>query len=533
MKTKSLLLLLLMICILISTGYSTEWKGKIGFGIRGPFFAPLFDGSDFMYYDNSYEPYSMGLNISGEIRYGITNNLVANLSVGYASTYDDTTATSDRSFTIVSSKNAASRLEGVLFGLTGSYYFRIDKRTQPFVLAGFGIDYWRVNRRILQTGHSVYDVVDFNLKIGTGVSYWLNDNFTVDGQLRFTYEIANISTDIDPGTYGPGDWSDGSTRPFRGYIEPAIGLTYYFGGGPDSDHDGVSDKKDRCPDTPLGAEVDNHGCPLDYDGDGVFNGLDRCMGTPRGAIVDTTGCPKDSDNDGVFDGIDKCPGTPSNVTVDGFGCPLDTDHDGVPDYQDRCPDTPAGASVDNHGCPLDSDNDGVPDYLDKCPNTPAGATVAENGCPYDADFDGVPDSVDQCLGTPPGVKVDNNGCPIAKRITSKITLSDNVKYASGSFTLSDNAKTVLDGIAESMKAYPDIKIKISGFCDSQGSESYNLILSQNRAEAVMTYLHEKGIPLDRMVARGYGEDPRYFIADNSTPEGRAKNRRVEIETITE
>ncbi len=91
-----------------------------------------------------------------------------------------------------------------------------------------------------------------------------------------------------------------------------VGLSVFaFGGAPrDADHDHVANKKDRCPDTPLGAVVDANGCPVDTDGDKVFDGLDACPGTPAGATVDEKGCPLDSDHDGVFDGIDLCANTP-------------------------------------------------------------------------------------------------------------------------------------------------------------------------------------------------------------------------------
>lgn len=90
--------------------------------------------------------------------------------------------------------------------------------------------------------------------------------------------------------------------------------------------------------------------------------------------------PKDTDCDGVYDDKDECPDTPLGVEVDEKGCPLDSDGDGVPDYRDECPDTPLGVEVDEKGCPLDTDGDGVPDYLDQCPDTPGGARVDERGC---------------------------------------------------------------------------------------------------------------------------------------------------------
>jgi OOP family OmpA-OmpF porin len=73
-------------------------------------------------------------------------------------------------------------------------------------------------------------------------------------------------------------------------------LGYSFGfraeeGPGDSDGDGVTDDKDRCPNTPAGAIVDANGCPLDSDGDGVYDGIDQCPNTPRGTEVDKRGCP--------------------------------------------------------------------------------------------------------------------------------------------------------------------------------------------------------------------------------------------------
>jgi OOP family OmpA-OmpF porin len=59
---------------------------------------------------------------------------------------------------------------------------------------------------------------------------------------------------------------------------------------------------------------------VDLDHDGVFDRLDRCDNTPLGAIVDEYGCPLDTDHDGVYDGLDKCPDTPEGLKVDKNGC---------------------------------------------------------------------------------------------------------------------------------------------------------------------------------------------------------------------
>jgi OOP family OmpA-OmpF porin len=58
----------------------------------------------------------------------------------------------------------------------------------------------------------------------------------------------------------------------------------------DTDHDGVADRLDLCPETPRGAKVDDYGCPWDSDGDGVLDGLDKCPNTPEHSPVDADGC---------------------------------------------------------------------------------------------------------------------------------------------------------------------------------------------------------------------------------------------------
>ena len=84
-----------------------------------------------------------------------------------------------------------------------------------------------------------------------------------------------------------------------------------------------------------------------------------------------------------------------------------------------------------------------------------------------------------------------------------------------------------------MRAYPNLKIEINGYTDALGSARGNKKLSEERARAVMDYLLDKGVSADRMKYAGFGEDPKYFIGDNSTPEGRQKNRRVEIVPVPE
>lgn len=493
MRIRSIITLLIL-AIITATSSATEWNGKIGIGLRGPVLSPLFKGADYTNFNGStYQHFMMGWNAGLDAKLGLSESIVIGLTGAYTTTYDDSTAASDQSFKLNKSDNAFAKLTGIRLGLEGQYYFMPEGNVQPYLLAGLGIDMWSLERT---SGGSSYSVKDLGGRFGAGICFWLGERVTLDLQGKVTYYLSNLSSDVPANFYGPGDWTDLKMRAFGGYLEPSIGFTFFLTGPRDSDNDGVKDKFDQCPDTPLGALVDEYGCPLDGDGDGVYDGLDVCPDTPQGAIVDITGCPLDTDKDGVFDGLDKCPDTPLNVAVDVRGCPLDTDGDGVPDFKDKEPDTPKGAIVDQDGIALDGDGDGVADGIDKCPDTPA------------------------------GVEVDDFGCPTAKPLVEKIIL--NIKYAPGSFQPDRQSREVLDGLVETMKAYPDLKIEINGYTDALGSAAGNLRLSEKRAKAVMDYLIDKGVSADRMTSKGYGEDPKYFIGDNATEEGRQKNRRVEV-----
>ena len=347
----------------------------------------------------------------------------------------------------------------------------------------------------------------------------------------------------------------------------ALGFSIVWGSNhPDKDHDGVWDKIDMCPNTPRGVQVDSVGCPLDEDHDGVPDYLDYCLGTPEAAIghVDADGCPLDSDGDGVEDYRDKCPNTPEAAwgKVDSVGCPIDSDGDGVADYLDMCPETPEAAwgKVDSVGCPIDSDGDGVPDYLDECPDTPeaAWATVDERGCPIDSDGDGVPDYKDECPNTPleaagkvdeKGCELDsdgdgvpdyldecpyvigvaaNKGCPEVKREVRNLLnkAMKGIEFESGKAAIKKKSYDMLDLIAEIFIENSSYIVEVQGHTDNTGKYEQNVKISQQRAEAVMNYLIEKGVPAERLSAVGYGPDVP--IADNKTKAGRAKNRRVEF-----
>jgi outer membrane protein OmpA-like peptidoglycan-associated protein len=112
---------------------------------------------------------------------------------------------------------------------------------------------------------------------------------------------------------------------------------------------------------------------------------------------------------------------------------------------------------------------------------------------------------------------------------AEIVLTDeDVRFGFDKYEMSDEAKAALDAFAAKViKQNKGVYVEIQGHTDNIGSESYNLKLGYKRAEQVMRYLAtDKGFPLHRMNVTSYGEYKP--IADNSTREGRAQNRRVAL-----
>ena len=203
----------------------------------------------------------------------------------------------------------------------------------------------------------------------------------------------------------------------------------------------------------------------------------------------------------------------------------DTDKDGIPDNKDACPEV-AGPKEFN-GCP-DTDGDGIADKDDKCPDV---AGPAENGgCPWpDTDGDGVLDKDDLC----PEVAgpASNKGCPEPDEKEQKQLnqYAKTILFDTGKATIKFQSAEVLNQIINVLKKYPNSRFRIEGHTDSTGKKAKNMILSQNRADAVKVYLIQGGIDAGRLESQGFG--PEKPIASNKNKKGRELNRRVEINLI--
>lgn len=176
----------------------------------------------------------------------------------------------------------------------------------------------------------------------------------------------------------------------------------------------------------------------------------------------------------------------------------DTDNDGVSDYTDQEAESKTSV-VDVHGVTLDTDKDGVPDYMDNCHLV---AAKTADGCP----------EVKFQMSTETKTAI--------KQIVKGI-LFEPSKAQIKSESFDD-----LDKLALILKDNKAARLTIEGHTDNLGDAEKNLLLSQQRADAVLNYLADKGIDKSKVFAVGYGDTKP--IAPNTTPKGRAKNRRVEL-----
>ena len=111
----------------------------------------------------------------------------------------------------------------------------------------------------------------------------------------------------------------------------------------------------------------------------------------------------------------------------------------------------------------------------------------------------------------------------------RLNMPGNVSFPTNEYALLPSFYDTLDSVSIVLKEYDKTSIKVTGHTDSTGSFQYNQTLSEQRAASVKDYLASRGVSANRMHANGYG--PRYPLASNSTPQGRAANRRVEIEIL--
>jgi outer membrane protein OmpA-like peptidoglycan-associated protein len=330
---------------------------------------------------------------------------------------------------------------------------------------------------------------------------------------------------------------------------PDVAGTLEFQGCPDRDGDHIADSEDQCPDNPGPKEF--HGCP-DRDGDKIIDKLDACP--DEAGLAQFNGCP-DRDGDGVMDKNDECPderGLPQYK-----GCP-DKDGDGVIDKLDECPDK--AGPPENKGCPqvflLLMDDKG--NVIQKVKQNKDGTFTFE-ALPNEANaifsIEGEDTDVLKELnlvvnGAPRKLirgadknfrlellkadehklsTMEENDVPIKLTKEEAKVLKkafSNLEFETGKEVIKKESFPSLDELASMLKKKPEWKLKLSGYTDNMGKKEDNLKLSEKRARAVAKYLNGEGITENRFKIQWFG--PAKPIAPNTTPEGRQKNRRVEM-----
>jgi outer membrane protein OmpA-like peptidoglycan-associated protein len=311
----------------------------------------------------------------------------------------------------------------------------------------------------------------------------------------FKYHTNPLSSDTDKDSLSDSDELRWGTDPLK-WDTDGDGLSdgeevYIYHTDPlkwDTDGDGLSD----------GDEVHKyHTDPLnpDTDGDGLSDGDEvlRFHSDPLKKV--------DTDGDGLSDGeeITIYHTDPNKVDTDGDGL---TDYEEVKIY---------------HTDPLkvDTDGDGISDgnEVHKYHTDPLKA---------DTDEGGVTDGAEVAQGTNPLDPSDD----IPKVVTGKSLVLDGVGFLPNSADITPSSYNALLGIYQTMKENPNIEVEIRGYTDNVGTRTKNVKLSQARADAVKAFLVAKGTDASRINAIGFGPDDP--IDSNKTPEGRAKNRRIEF-----
>lgn len=220
----------------------------------------------------------------------------------------------------------------------------------------------------------------------------------------------------------------------------------------------------------------------------------------------------------------------------------DTDGDGIEDGADACASVAGVASDDatKNGCPVpppaapvDTDGDGIPDASDACADVAGVASddVTKNGCPVpspaasvDTDGDGIFDASDACPKEAGPVSADAafTGCPA-------VVITD-VKFKVSTSVFLDESLPSLEALRTGLARLPaTYRFRVEGHSDTSGDAKENLVLSGQRAAAVVRYLVGKGFAAKRFDSEGLGSTkPR---VENDTKENRALNRRVEVHIL--
>jgi outer membrane protein OmpA-like peptidoglycan-associated protein len=410
---------------------------------------------------------------------------------------------------------------------------------EPYVGGGIGIANYYSHWRFRSNNYPKDGYVGY-IPVALGVEYAITDKLQADVNASYSYSFSDaIVTNKQTGKKGPG-LNDAWFGIFAG-----ISYTI-FGSDDDADRDGLLKSEEKQ----LGTNPDK----VDTDGDGLNDGdeVNKYHTNPLKVDSDGDGLSDkdevvinktnpnkaDSDGDGLSDGdeVSKYKTDPLKTDSDGDGLsdgdevskyktdPLkvDTDADGLNDSDEVLKYKTDPLKADNDGDGL-IDGDEVLKYK-------------TDPMKVDTDGDGISDAnevknrtnpLDANDPKKPEPKKPEAPEPVAlKAEVGKAIILEGVVFKSGSAVIEAASNAILGSAKKTFEENPEIEVQIQGFTDNVGNVKTNEKLSQKRADAVKAWLVKNGIDAKRITAKGFGD--KNPIGDNSTPEGRAKNRRIEF-----
>jgi len=390
--------------------------------------------------------------------------------------------------------------------LVGYFHLNAGKPVAPYLYAGIGqLHYKRIFAKdVYWPKDEVYTSI--HIPVGLGLEMAMSKH---------------VAVSLEAGARILDNWTDnfsGGTETFLGtdlYPTARLGLSFFFGSSDDDDNDG--DMLTNGYEKEIGTDINK----ADTDGDGLSD-------YEEVAKLKTNPTKADSDADGLSDGdeIVKYKTDPLKADSDGDGL---SDGDEVATYRTN----PLKADTDGDGLrdndevlkyktdplKIDTDTDGLSD---------SDEVIKHKTDPLKADTDGgtVNDATEVARGSNPLDPTDDVPKPKLVAEVGKAIVLEGIVFKSGKSTIEPESEPTLMDAFNALKENPNVAVEIRGYTDNVGKVAANKKLSLRRAEAVRSWLVKQGIDSMRIGVKGYG--PENPIADNSTPEGRQKNRRIEF-----